>query len=138
MKDDVNKSGLFRVDLQSLFGETFSDSHLKLRLVCRGAADPVDTVVSLWSLVQCQVFLVDIFALSQRHVTHQQQPSAVRFAAQGIFQTGAAGGGGATGRAEDTLKKGSAAQLNEGLMLYWFTMNIISIHFNRLKLLTEL
>lgn len=39
--------------------------------------------------------------------------------------------GGATGRAEDTLKKGSAAQLNEGLMLYWFNMNIISIHFNR-------
>lgn len=56
-----------------------------------GAADAVDTVVSLWSLVQRQVFLVDIFALSQRYVAHQQQPSAVRFAAQGIFQTGAAG-----------------------------------------------
>lgn len=97
----------------------------------------MDAVVSLWSLVQRQVFLVDIFALSQRHVAHQQQPSAVRFAAQGIFQTGAAGGG-TTGRAEDTLEKGSAAQLNEGLMLYWFNMNIISIHFNRLKLLTEL
>lgn len=96
----------------------------------------MDTVVSLWSLVQRQVFLVDIFALSQSHVAHQQQPSAVRLAAQGILQTGAAGG--TTGRAEDTLKKGSAAQLNEGLMLYWFNMNIISIHFNRLKLLTEL
>lgn len=85
----------------------FLDSHLKLRVVLWGAADPVDTVVSLWGPGQRQVLLVDIFALSQRHVAHQQQPSAVRYAAQGIFQTGAAG-------AEDR-----------------FNMNIVSIHFNR-------
>lgn len=73
---------------------TFSckQSYLKLRVSARSAADPVHAVVSLRGLGQRQVSLVDVFAPSQRHITHQQQPRAVRHTGPGVIQTGAVGG----------------------------------------------
>lgn len=64
-------------------------SHLKLRGSSGGLADPVHAVESLWSLSQCVVSLVDVLAMSQRHVTHQQQPRSVCHAGLGVSQNGA-------------------------------------------------
>lgn len=58
----------------------------------RGAADPVHAVVSLRSLGQSDVSLVEVLATSQRHITHQQQPGAVCLTGLGVFQTGAVDG----------------------------------------------
>lgn len=47
-------------------------------------------VESLRGLGQRQVSLTDVLALSQRHVTHQEEPRAVGDAGLRVLQTGAA------------------------------------------------
>lgn len=66
--------------------------YLKLRGSVWSAADSAHAVVSVGSLLQQDVRPVDLPATSQRNVTHQQQPGAIRHAGLGVFQTGAVDG----------------------------------------------
>lgn len=66
--------------------------YLKLRGSVWSAADSAHAVVSVGSLLQQDVRPVDLPATSQRDVTHQQQPGAIRHAGLGVFQTGAVDG----------------------------------------------
>lgn len=53
-------------------------------------ANTMHAVEPLRGLGQRQVFLIDVLALSQRHVTHQEQPRAVGDAGLRVLQAGAA------------------------------------------------
>ena len=68
---------------------THKHTHLKLRVSVWGAADPMHAVVSLRSLGECWISLVDVPAMSQLHITHKQQSRAVRHTGLWVFQTGA-------------------------------------------------
>lgn len=72
---------------------SFAVTHLEVGFCRRSAADPVDAVVPVRRLGQRQVSLAHVFALSQRHVAHQQQPLAIARVALCVLQAGAAGGG---------------------------------------------
>lgn len=88
---DVMHNAVYIIHFNHPFGclQTFQHTYLKLRVSARSVADSMHAVVSLRSLGQRQVTLVDIFAPSQRNITHQQQPGAVCHAGLGVLQTGA-------------------------------------------------
>lgn len=72
----------------------FAVTHREVGHDAGGAADPVDGVEPVWSSGQRQVSLVQVFALPQGHVAHQQQPRAVGRLATRVLQTGSGKGRG--------------------------------------------
>lgn len=66
----------------------FKKGYVKLWGFLGGVANPVYTVVSLRGASQAAVPLLEVSTAPQRHVTHQQQPTAVRHTGLRVLQTG--------------------------------------------------
>lgn len=79
-------SGKSRLDLLPI---RVAASHLKVGLADLGAPDAVHAVVAQRRVGQSGVPLPYILAVSQGHVTDQQQPGSVCLAWFGVLQAGA-------------------------------------------------